>query len=426
MRILFLHDNFPAQFGAFGQHLAKSGWDVLFGTQRKGAKLPGVNTFTYEPHRAVTEKIHPYAAGYERAVLTGQAVARACLSLKKNGYAPDIIMAHSGWGPGMFVKDIWPDAKYVGYFEWFYRGDAPDVAFLEGEPMEINAQLRARARNAALLADLAACDAGICPTGFQKAQFPACFHDKLTVRHDGIDTDYYAPAPGAQLELPGVDLSGAKELVTYVARGMEPYRGFPEFMKALEPILKDRPSAHAVIVGEDRVAYGRKLPEGDSYKKRTLRECDLDWGRVHFTGLLPRNQYRAVLQASTVHSYLTIPFVLSWSMMEAMSAGCAIVASDVAPVRELSDQATGALRLTPLKADEIARSIVDLLRSPETRRRQGQVARAVIENHYAAKALYEEKIAFLTSLLDGRTAKDRSQASRGFAQSAANTETILH
>jgi len=315
LRILFLHNNFPAQFGVFGQYLAKEGWDVLYGTQRKDAALPGVKVFHYEPHRQATEKIHPYAVNYEQALINGQAVVRAAISLKKKSYAPDIVMAHSGWGPGLFVKDVWPDTKYVGYFEWYYQADAPDVAFLSDGKKEIDAQLRARARNAAILTDIVACDAAISSTEFQKAQFPACLQDKLTVMHDGIDTEYYAPKKGAKLNLPGLDLSDADEIITYVARGMEPYRGFPEFMKALEIVLKERPGAHAVIVGEDRVAYGAKLPEGDSYKKRALKECDLDWDRVHFTGLLPRGQYRQVLQASTVHVYLTIPFVLSWSML---------------------------------------------------------------------------------------------------------------
>ncbi len=400
MRILFLHDNFPAQFGAFGQYLAAQGWEVWFGTQRKGAALPDFNIFNYAPHRKVTEKIHPYAGNFERAVLAGQAVARTGLELKKKGLSPDIVMAHSGWGPGLFVKDVWPRAKYVGYFEWYYRSDAPDVVFFADDAgQSIDEQLRARARNAAILMDLGSCDAGLCPTEFQKEQFPECFHSKMEVMHDGIDTDTYKPQANARLKLPQLDLGHVDELVTYVARGMEPYRGFPEFMKALEIVLKERPNAHAVILGEDRVAYGKKLPEGESFKKRAQAECTLDWDRVHFTGLLPRPQYLQVLQASSAHVYLTIPFVLSWSMMEAMSTGCPIVAADVAPVHEISEKGAEALRLTTLKDPaEVARAIIETLNHREHSREMGERARKIITESFAAKDLYRQKMEWLAGL----------------------------
>lgn len=399
MRILFLHDNFPAQFGVYGQYLANHGWDVWFGTQRKNVSLKGLNVFNYAPHREITKKIHPYVGGFEKSVINGQGLARTALKLKEKGFSPDIVMAHSGWGPGLYVKDVWPEAKYIGYFEWYYGSDAPDVEFLSYGERNIDDDLRTRSRNASILMDLASCDAALCPTEFQKSQFPECFDSKFTVLHDGIDTDYYKPSPTAELKLPNLNLSDAAELITYVARGMEPYRGFPEFMRALETVLKERPEAHVVIVGEDRVAYGKKLPEGDSFKKRALEECNLDWDRVHFTGLLPRDQYLQVLQASSVHAYLTIPFVLSWSMMEAMSCGCAIVASDVAPVRELYDQDNGALRLVDMKSQEsIARGLIEMLRDRDVAAATGVRAGALIEREYAASDIYARKTSWLESL----------------------------
>jgi len=400
MRILFLHDNFPAQFGFFGQYLASRGWDVTFGTQRQGSRLEGLKVFNYKPHRSVTEQVHPYAANFEKAVLTGQAVARAAVELKKRDYKPEIVMAHSGWGSGMFVKELWPEAKFVGYFEWYYRVDAPDISYMSDEPRDLDAVLRGRSRNAALLTDLAHCDAGLCPTGFQKDQFPACFHDKLKVMHDGVDTDYYAPAEGARLRLPDLDLSHVDEIITYVARGMEPYRGFPEFMAALDLVLKERPEAHAVIVGQDRVAYGKKLPEGDSYKKRALETLDLDLERVHFTGLLSRPRYRSVLQASSVHTYLTVPFVLSWSMLEAMSAGCAIVGSDVAPMREIADKAPSCMRLVDMRDRRaLADAIIETLANRNAAAAMRQAARELMATSYAARDLYAAKAEWLAGLV---------------------------
>lgn len=399
MRILFLHDNFPAQFGVWGQYLAEKGWDIWYGTQRKGVKVAGLSVFNYELHRSLTKNIHPYAASYERAILTGQGFARTGIKLKEDGFKPDIVVAHSGWGPGMFVKDIWPEAKYVGYFEWYYNSTAPDTEFLEPNNRPLDEILRARARNASITTDLVSCDAGICPTQFQKNQFPKLFDDKIAVLHDGIDTEMYQPLPGARLKLPDLDLTHVDELVTYVARGMEPYRGFPEFMSALEILLNKRPNAHAVIVGEDRVAYGKKLPGNDSYKKRMRETLELDWDRVHFTGLLPRPQYLEVLQASSVHTYLTIPFVLSWSMMESMSAGCSIVASDVDPVREIGDQGTDVLSLVDMKdATAVANAIINLLEDQDRAKAMGQAARNVITSNYAARDLFKRKAQWLEQL----------------------------
>lgn len=400
MRILFLHDNFPAQFGFVGQHLAKNGWDVTFGTQREKSSLTGIKVFNYKPHRKVTEKIHPYAANYEKAVLAGQAVARAAVELNKRGYRPDIVIAHSGWGPGLYAKELWPTAKYVGYFEWYYRIDAPDTAYLSPGKRDLDEVLRGRARNAAILTDLAHCDAGICPTQFQKEQFPECFHDKLNVMHDGIDTEFFAPEEGAKLRLPELDLSDAAEIITYVGRGMEPYRGFPEFMAALEIVLKERPKAHAVIVGQDRVAYGKKLPEGDSYKKRALEAHKYDLDRLHFTGLLPRPYYRDVLLASSVHVYVTAPFVLSWSMLEAMSAGCAIVGSNVEPMHEIAEKAPDALSLVDMRDRRaLADAIIETLENKEKNATMRRAARDLIVREYAAESLYEQKRKWLESLV---------------------------
>lgn len=341
MRILFLHNNFPAQFGHVGSYLARQGWDVTWGTAREGDYVThnGGRIVRYAPHRDPAAATHPYAISWERAVLHGQAVARTALKLKKQGYTPDLVVAHSGWGPGLYVKDVWPETKFIGYFEWYYSRDAPDVAYLDaGQPRDFSDNdLASRSRNAQILMDLANSEIGLVPTAFQKSTFPRKFDQVLRVQHDGIDTEAHCPKqPNAPkgLRLPNLDLSGVDEIITYVARGMEPYRGFPQFMAALEQIQKRRPNAHAVIVGEDRVAYGAKPKDGKSYKTKALENLDLDLARVHFTGLLPRNQYQEVLRASSVHVYLTVPFVLSWSMMEAMATGCLLVASNTAPVLE--------------------------------------------------------------------------------------------
>lgn len=392
MKILFLHDNFPAQFGPIGEYLAKKGWEVVFGTQRQGVSSPLIKIFNYKPHRDITKGVHPYAASFEKAAINGQAAARACLQLKGQGFTPDVMMAHSGWGNGMYLKDVWPNARSIGYFEWYYQPVGPDVAFMKGEEKQSDDQLlRTRGRNATILTDLAAADFGIVPTEYQKSQFPTLAKGSLKVLHDGVDVDTYAPSPGAKLVLAGLDLSHAKEIVTYVARGMEPYRGFPEFMAAIAEVQKRRPEAHVVVVGEDRVAYGRKLPDGDSWKKRMLAQHSYDEKRLHFTGLISREEYLKVLQASSVHVYLTVPFVLSWSMMEAMSAGCLLIGSDTDPVKELiKDGETGVL-VDFYNVQQIARAIVRVLENPEKYTPMREAARRAIVEKYAAQDIYARK-----------------------------------
>ena len=399
MRLLFLHNNFPAQFGHLARYLSEQGHDVTFGTHWQGTPPDWLRILRFRPHREVGERQHPYLRSAEGAVLNGQALARAAWEMKAQGYSPDLVVAHSGWGPGLYVPDVWPDAKYVGYFEWYYHSRGADVGFL-GD-VSRDDQLRIRTRNAAILLDLAACNWGIVPTGFQASQFPRSLRRKLTVQHDGVDTDRFAPAPGRRLKLPDLDLSHVGELVTYVARGMEPYRGFPQAMAAFAEVQKRRPHAHIVIVGEDRVAYGRRLPNGDTFRKKMLRELDLDMERLHFTGLLPNDLYREVLLASAAHVYLTVPFVLSWSMIEAMSAGCLVIGSDTEPVREVIRDGENGLLVDFFDTGGLADRICDALARPDGFAGLRAGARRTAVERYAASKLIPQRAQLLEAVVSG-------------------------
>ncbi|WP_204141382.1 glycosyltransferase family 4 protein [Halomicronema sp. CCY15110] len=368
MKILFLHPNFPAQFRHLATVLAKNpSHEVVFGTMRPEGALPGVKKAYYQPTRQAGTDTHRYVRPLENAILQGQAVYRMAQELKADGFYPHVVYAHSGWGPGLFVKDIFPKARYVGYFEWFYHAHGSDADFDPADPLAADDEARIRVKNAPILLDLAACDAGITPTHWQHQQFPPELQSKLTVIHDGVDTEYFQPQPGAKLVLPtlGLDLSHVDEVITYVARGMEPYRGFPQFMETVMQLQQRRPNCHVVIVGEDRVAYGKSLPNGRTYKQKALEELDLDLSRIHFTGLLPYAQYRQVLQASSVHVYLTRPFVLSWSLLEAMATGCAVVASSTAPVEEVITDGTHGLLADFFSPEDIAAQVETILDCPD-------------------------------------------------------------
>jgi glycosyltransferase involved in cell wall biosynthesis len=368
MRILFLHSNFPAQFRHLAVALSKDRDNrVIFGTARQEGEIPGVYKVIYAQSRKPHKETHHYIKPLEDAVLQGQAVYRVLDKLKKDGFVPDIVYGHSGWGPTLFVKDIFPQAKLLCYFEWFYRSRGSDVDFDPNEPLTPDDKLRIRIKNTPIFTDLYSCDAGLCPTLWQMQQFPPEYQKKIHVLHDGIDTNYFFPKPGEKLVLPSIhlDLSEAKEIVTYVSRGMEPYRGFPQFMEAVSLLQKRRKRCHFVVVGEDRVAYGRRLPHGKTFKRLMLEKFDFDLSRLHFTGRLPYSQYLQVLRASSAHVYLTRPFVLSWSMLEAMSARCLVIASNTPPVTEIIQDGVNGILVDFFSTQEIANRVEEALDSPD-------------------------------------------------------------
>jgi glycosyltransferase involved in cell wall biosynthesis len=400
MRILFLHSNFPAQFRHIAAALAQdSNNQVIFGTARQEGNIPGVLKAIYTPSREAHPGTHHYVRPLENAVVQGQAVYRMAQKLIAQNFVPDIVYAHSGWGPGLFVKDIFPKATLLCYFEWFYHAHGTDADFDPTDPLQADDEARIRIKNAPILLDLCNCDAGLSPTFWQRQQFPEEFHSKIKVLHDGVDTSFFQPKPGAKLVLPSInlDLSDVEEIVTYVGRGMEPYRGFPQFMEAVTLIQQRRPKTHIVVVGEDRVAYGKPLPDGKTYKQLMLEKLDLDLARLHFTGRLPYSQYLQVLQASSVHIYLTRPFVLSWSMLEAMATGCLIVASNTAPVTEVIRDGENGLLVDFFSPQEIAERVDEVLDGSESMAAIRKQARETILERYDLSKLLAEHLQWLKS-----------------------------
>ncbi|MFC3173772.1 glycosyltransferase family 4 protein [Novosphingobium bradum] len=344
MKILFVHQNMPGQFKHLAPALARAGHEVTFLTQRGDVDLPGVRRATYAKPRAAHASTHHYVRLFENSVLAGQQVVRACQQLQRHGWMPDVIVAHPGWGEALFVKDVWPHVPLLNYCEFYYGGPGSDIGFLPEEPADLDAICRVRARNASHLLSLEACDAGLSPTRWQHSRHPAPFQPRIRTIFDGIDSGIVRPNPRASFTLPGGRvLTAADEVVTYVARNLEPYRGYPSFIRALPGLLAQRPEAQVVIVGGDEVSYGRGPPEAPNWREHMAREVSLDPARVHFTGKLPYARYLALLQVSSLHIYLTVPFVLSWSCLEAMSAGCLVLASDTAPVLEAVEDGVNGL-----------------------------------------------------------------------------------
>lgn len=423
MRILFLHPNFPAQFRHVAGALAKDKrHQVVFGTTRRDGHLPGVSKMIYQPKREVKPETHHYVRPLESAVIQGQAVYRMAEQLKARGFVPDVVYGHSGWGPTLLMKDIFPKAKLLCYFEWFYHAHGTDADFDPSDRLSADDEARIRIKNAPILLDLYSCDRGLSPTYWQKQQFPDEYQDKIKVLHDGIDTNFFRPKPGAKLVLPRInlDLSHVEELVTYVGRGMEPYRGFPQFIEAIYLLQQRRPQCHVVIVGEDRVAYGRTLPDGKTYKQLMLEKFPLDLSRVHFTGHLPYDEYLQVLQASSAHVYLTRPFVLSWSLLEALSTGCLVVGSNTAPVAEVIQDGVNGLLAEFFSPEEIASRIEEALNHPDKMSEIRAKARQTILRNYDLSLLLPQHLEWIGQGIGGsstplwmKVAKNETKDSNG-------------
>ncbi len=347
MRILFIHQNFPAQFVHLAPELARRGHDVLALTSDTNKWASKVRTARYVyggPGPAPKQPAAPIprlAATFAESAARGEAVARACENLRvKHGFTPDVVFGHIGWGETLFLREIWPDARHLLYAELFYRPRGLDTGFdLEVQRDDVWQRVWITSRQAHLLLAMTGADEAVAPTGWQAASFPAEQRAKIRVIHDGIDTDLLVPDPTATFTLPGgaSTLRAGDEVLTFVNRNLEPYRGYHIFMRALPAVLAARPTAQVVIVGGEGTSYGTRPPGGGSWKARFLDEVKdrLDLSRVHFVGNLPYPQFVDLMRVSRVHAYSTYPFVLSWSMLEAMSVGALVVGSATPPVAEV-------------------------------------------------------------------------------------------
>lgn len=389
-RLLVLHQNFPGQFGHLvGQWSRCPGWEVRALGREHAPGLPGfAGLQRYRLARKVQPSQHNYLRQMEAATLHGQAVARELLKMRAAGYRPDAVLAHPGWGESLYVKDIFPDTRLVHLCEWYYAGDGADLGFDPEFPPSLDDRLRVKTWNALHTLNLTQCDAAVTPTRWQLSQHPAVFHPKITVQHEGIAADDLGPDAAACVTTPGgTVLRAGDPVVTYVARSLEPYRGFHIFMRALEKLQRRHPSVHALIVGGDDVSYGRRPPAAAHWREHMLREVTLDPARTHFLGKLPRPQYIKVLQVSAAHAYLSYPFVLSWSLLEAMACGARVVASDTAPVREVVRDGENGVLADFFDAERVATLLEAMLASGSASEVMRAKARAAAAGFSHAAAL---------------------------------------
>ena len=405
MKILLLHPNIPGQYKHIARILgADPANEVVFASKPKqGVSIPGVRRVEYDVDSNPSAETHRYIQGLAKNIMSGQALWRLCVKLKREGFTPDIICAHPGWGDALFVKDVYPDVPLFSFMEFYYRAFGSDVYFDPRDEVNPDDVARIRIKNATNLFNLEACDWAISPTFWQFQQHPKEFQHKISVLHDGIDTDLIQPMVKNTLTLPGgAVLKQGDEIVTYVARNFEPYRGFPTVMRAIERITKRRPNCHVLVVGSDGVSYGRKLEDNKTYKQQMMDELDIDESRVHFLGSLPHNQLISVYQFSSVHIYYTVPFVLSWSMLEAMSAGCALVASNTPPVAEVINDRENGMLASFFSHEELAEKVEEVLSHPDGMRNMRHAARRTVIDKYDLKKVLPLHLELIRDIADRR------------------------
>ena len=382
MRYLFLHQNFPGQFRHIAPALAERGHEVVALGAGTAQPVTGVRVLKYRFDPPDVSHTHLFARTFDIHCRRAELVMHGLAQLKAEGFTPDIIVGHPGWGEHLPVRVVYPDAKIIAYCEFYYaRGGGIELDFdPEFSKAGLPERIAFNAKNASNLLALADADEAIAPTEWQKRTFPSGFHSKIKVIHEGVRTDIAAPSADAWVQIgESLRLAVTDEVITFVARNLEPTRGFHIFMRALPEILRKRPKAQVLIVGGDQLSYGLPAPDGKSWKDHCLAEVKdgLDMSRVHFLGVLSHANYLNVLRISSVHVYLTYPFVLSWSLLEAMSTGCLVVGSETEPVKEVID-ATNGLLVPFFDVDRLSKTVIDTLKNRNKLKKLKTKARADI------------------------------------------------
>jgi glycosyltransferase involved in cell wall biosynthesis len=403
MDILFVHQNFPAQFIHVAQALKHTpGVRVAAVTDMSNEKadmLPSAR-YRWDARRAGSPQ--RIWSNYALRASRGRMAARAMAALRNRGFSPAVIVGHVGWGETLFAKDVFPDAKLIVHAEFFYSSRGADVDFDQEFPRDrgLDWLFELRAKNAAIIAALTDADVGVAPTRWQASRFPAEFRSKLRIVHEGIDTIAIKPDAEAVYRDRSGDLAlrSSDEVITFVNRNLEPYRGYHIFMRALPTILASRPRAHAVIVGGDGNSYGAAPKGGRTWKDIFLSEVGhrLPMERVHFVSNIPFPDFVSLMQISSAHVYLTYPFVLSWSMLQAMAAGAPLIASRTAPVLEAVEDGVNGVLVDFFAVEELSRRVVDVLARPEAYREMRAAGRdSVLRNYDLATVCLPRWLALL-------------------------------
>ena len=405
--ILFVHQNFPGQYKLLAETLASNdSFNVVAIGQRQpfAEDLKHLHYIGYTFGPADIPDIFPPLLFFSEQVRRAGIVRSRLMDLRSRGFAPDVCFVHPGWGEALFLRDVFPDTKLVAYLEHYYTARGTDLDFDPEFPGPDTDRDFVSLRNLPILQAAAVADALISPTAWQASRFPEALRQRIDILHEGIDTEAATPGPAAPLRLPdGRRIEPGGILITYVSRSLEPYRGFHTFMRALPSLLERLPDAHVALVGGLQPSYGRAPAGGGTWKEQLLAEVGtrIDHERVHFLGRVPYKDLLNLFRLSTVHVYLTYPFVLSWSLLDAMACGCAIVASDTAPVREVIQEGRNGVLVDFFDTEALTGRIASLAENEIERKGLAAGARAtVVESYDFRTAALPRYAALLERLLE--------------------------
>jgi glycosyltransferase involved in cell wall biosynthesis len=399
MKIVLAHRHGPGQFVHLACHLANAGWQVSFLCEAMNVRLPGIRTLS----QPVTSPppATPFAQYHQEL---GLKTAKTLESLVREEGAPDIVYGHIGWGSMMFARDVLPNTPLIGYCEHYYHASGRDVGFDPNDEITLAKRTQLRLRNAAQLTTLDQLDAAISPTKWQKSAFPAAYHHKIGVCHDGIDTHRCQPNPQASVTLPdGRVLTARDQVVTYVARDLEPYRGFPTFMRAAAKLAEENPEAVFVVAGGDGVSYGQSRADGRTWRDVMMAETQIDPSRIHFLGQIPHDQLIRLYQISSVHVYLTYPFVLSWSILEAMACSAAVIASDTGPCHDVIRDRQNGFLTDFWDSDALAARMTSCLTQQNSLGTMRKRARKTIVDHFDLRLCLDKQTSLLERMASANT-----------------------
>lgn len=408
MRAIFVHRHFPGQFGHLVHHMAAGGWDITFVCERADQRPSHISIVRYmtEGRRAATP--HPHLLATDLHVRTGTQVAAVLDNLRQRSGPPAVVIGHIGWGGLLFAKDVLPQTPMLGYCEFFYRSEGADVGFAPHDEPTLDDRMRLRMRNAAQLLTMEAIEAGLSPTRWQRHLYPADLRRRIAVCHDGIDTSLCRPLSGARMRLPdGRVIAEGDPVVTFVARDLEPYRGFPQFMRAAAHVAARHPTALFVIAGGDGISYGRARDDGRPWREAMMEETGLPPERVVFLGRIPHAALVRLFQISAAHVYLTYPFVLSWSVLEAMACGCLVIGSATAPVQEVLAHGRNGLLVDFFDEEALAETVLAALARGRSLAPLRAAARATVAARFSLEQCLPRRMRLIEALVE-RTAASRA------------------
>jgi len=337
MQVLFVHPNFPAQFGPILSRLrGRPDVRCVFASKNASGVRDGVRCIRFDVKGGATRATHYCSRTFENATWNAWGVYEACKAAAD--LKPDLIVGHSGFGTTIFLRELY---------------------------------------------DLEASAAAYTPTQWQWSLLPEVWRPKVEVIHDGIDTDAWRRR-AVPRRVGSETIDDGTRIVTYVSRGLEAMRGFDVFVRVANRIAAEMPNVVFIVVGSDRVHYGDDLRHtgAKSFREHVLATEKPDLRRFRFLGTLPAAQLADLFSISDLHVYLTVPFVLSWSLLNAMACECTVLGSDTAPVREVIKHGKTGLLADFFDADALATEALRALRDPAVYRALGSAAREEVEARF--------------------------------------------